>query len=156
MSQDLVEGQAGRVDLRLLVVGGQPLVIAGLHEDRSGEQLWRRLEEGGLEHLDRFLGADLPKGARVGFALDTSELRLVDERDDPILRAPRAELDEGWIEAARRLRGTMTVVVSRLDFDAGTPPGELAQRVEERCGQRQVLGAIVGVVEERPSLPLLF
>lgn len=142
--------------LRMLVVGGLPLLVAGVADDDPGRQLRERLGEAGLEQLDRFLGADLPRGARVGFVLDADELRLVDERDDALLRAPRAGVDDAWLAAARRLKGTMAVVASGLPVDATTPPDELARAVDDHARESDVIGAIVGVVEERPSLPLLF
>jgi hypothetical protein len=147
---------ADAVHLRMLVVGGLPLLVAGVGDQGRGAQLRERLDDAGLVALDRFVGADLPRGARVGFVLDTQELRLVDERDDALLRAPRSGVDAAWLAAARRLKGTMTVVATGLEVDATTPPPELARRIDQLARDGHVIGAIVGVIEERPSLPLLF
>jgi hypothetical protein len=144
------------VRLRFLVVQRLPLVVVGVGPDARGSALIDVLADRGLAVLPGFLGVDLPRGARVGFVLDANELRLVDERDEPILRAPRHGIDAGWAAAARRLKGTMVVVadVGDLDPDAAVP--EVAVTVEQQARAGRVLGAIVGVVEERPRLPLLF
>lgn len=113
------------------------------------------LVDAGLEPLGRFLGADLPKGAKVGFVLDAAELRLVDDRDDTLLRAPRDGIDPGWIEGVRRLRGTMVVAAPRLGLTGDEPAPELARHLDEVAQAGRAIGAVVGVVEERPTLPLL-
>lgn len=144
------------VGVRFLVVGdGLPLLVAALPEEGRGPQLATALVERGLVELPRFLGVDLPRGVRVGFNLTKEQLELVDEQDDTLLRAPREAIDPAWIEAALRLKGTMLVVCRDLDLDPDEPPRELADRLEERARAGAALGAIVGVVEERPTLPLM-
>lgn len=143
------------IHLRQLVAGGLPLLVAGVGERGSGQRLADALTVRGLEPLEAFLGADLPRGARVGFVLDATELRLVDDRDDTLLRAPRAGIDGAWLAAALRLRGTMVVVVRGLHVTADTAPRDLAEAVDVAARAGRTIGAIVGVVEERPTLPLL-
>jgi hypothetical protein len=65
-------------------------------------------------------------------------------------------LDGGWVQAAKRLKGTMLVVLSGGHPDPGLAPRPLADLVDARARDGQALGAIIGVVEERQSLPLLF
>jgi hypothetical protein len=144
------------VRLRFLVARGLPLVVAEVRPVGRGTELTAALAQHGLRVLPGFLGVELPKGAQVGFVLEGSELRLVDERDETLLRAPRGGIDDAWLAAARRLRGTMTVVVDRLDVDGDVDAATMAAAVEARARQGAAIGAIVGVVEQRPSLPLLF
>jgi hypothetical protein len=144
------------VALRSLLAGGLPLLVASLTEHGRAPQLHAALVDAGLEPLPGFIGHDLPRGARVGFQLDPQELRLVDEREDTLLRAPRGGLDSGWVAAAKRLRGTMVVVLSGGHPEPDLAPRALAGTVDERARAGQALGAIVGVVEERPGLPLVF
>ena len=144
------------VALRSLLAGGLPLLVASLTEHGRAPQLHAALVDAGLEQLPSFIGHDLPRGARVGFQLDTRELRLVDEREDTLLRAPREGLDAGWVTAAKRLKGTMVVVLSGGHPEPDLAPRALAGTVDERARAGQALGAIVGVVEDRPSLPLVF
>jgi hypothetical protein len=144
------------VQLRTLLAGDLPLLVANLPETGPGPLLRATLLERGLAGLERFVGVELPRGARVAFVLDRSELRLVDERDDTLLRAPRAGVDAAWSEAAMRLRGTMTVVVSGLSLELDLGLGPLASALDERARAGAAIGAIVGVMEQRPTLPLLF
>ncbi len=144
------------VALRSLRVGGMPLLVASVTEHGRGPLLLTALAEAELRELDAFLGAELPRGAKVGFQLDGRELRLVDEREDALLRATRGGLDTGWIEAALRLKGTMLVVLSGGHPDPELAPRELAATVDARAREGRARGAIVGVLEERTSLPLVF
>lgn len=150
------EAPADGVALRSLRVGGMPLLVASVTEHGRGPLLLTALAEAGLPELDTFLGAELPRGAKVGFQLDGRELRLVDEREDALLRAARAGLDTGWIEAALRLKGTMLVVLSGGHPDPDLRPRDLAATVDGRAQDGHARGAIVGVLEERTSLPLVF
>lgn len=145
------------IALRSLVAGAQPLLVAAAgHAGRAGE-LRTALDAAGLVPLERFLGVTLPKGARVGFVVSGDEVRLVDERDDALLRAPRAGFAEDWLEGATRMKGTMFVVADEgVDLAPETPPAELAQALDVAARGGGLVGAIVGVVEERPTLPLLF
>ena len=144
------------IALRSLLAGGQPLLVAAAgHEGRAGE-LRAALDAAGLSRLESFLGAALPKGARVGFVVAGDEVRLVDERDDALLRASREGFAEEWLEAATRMRGTMFVVADGIELGPDTPPAALARQLHETAQAGGLVGAIVGVVEERPTLPLMF
>jgi len=154
--QGRTEEPGDGVALRSLLAGGLPLLVASLTEHGRAPQLHAALADAGLEPLPGFIGHDLPRGAKVGFQLDTQELRLVDEREDTLLRARRDGLDGDWVAAAKRLRGTMVVVLSGGHPDPELAPRALAATVDERARAGQALGAIVGVAEERPSLPLVF
>jgi hypothetical protein len=144
------------IRLRFLVVARLPLVVVNVRAGGRGETVAQRLVELGVPPIDGFLGVALPKGARVGFVLDAQELRLVDERDDPLLRAPRDGIGADWAAAARRLTGTMVVVADLGGLDPDAPAAEVARVLDEQARQGRALGAIVGVVEERPRLPLVF
>ena len=154
--QGRTEEPGDGVALRSLLAGGLPLLVASLTEHGRAPQLHAALADAGLEPLPGFIGHDLPRGARVGFQLDTQELRLVDEREDTLLRARRDGLDGDWVAAAKRLRGTMVVVLSGGHPEPDLAPRALAATVDERARAGQALGAIVGVAEERFSLPLVF
>jgi hypothetical protein len=144
------------VRLRFVVVQRLPLVVVNVRPDGRGTALRELLAALGLAPLTGFLGVDLPRGARVGFVLDNAELRLVDDRDEAVLRAPRDGIDAGWALAARRLKGTMVVVVDLGDLDPDAAVADVAHAVDQQARAGQALGAIVGVVEERPRLPLVF
>lgn len=144
------------VALRSLLAGGLPLLVASVTAHGRGPQLHAALADAGLTTLPAFIGQELPRGAKVGFQLDRDELRLVDEREDALLRAPRPGLDGDWVQAAKRLKGTMLVVL-RGDHPApDLAPRALAEVVDARARDGLVLGAVIGVAEERPSLPLVF
>jgi hypothetical protein len=144
------------VQVRFLLVRHLPLLVAAVPDEGRGPQLLDALASHGLVTLPRFLGVDLPRGVQVGFLVDGDLLRLVDEREATLLRAPRAGVDPDWLDAARRLKGSMVVVVRDLDLDPDEAPRELAARIDAAARQGRTLGAIVGLVEERPQLPLLF
>jgi hypothetical protein len=148
----LVDG----VQVRFLLVRGLPLLVASVPDEGRGPQLFAALAEHGLVELPAFLGVDLPRGVRVGFVVDGGELRLVDERDTALLRAPREGVDPRWLEAAQRLKGTMAVVLRDAELDPDEAPRDLALRIDGEARRGRTLGAIVGLVEERPQLPLLF
>jgi hypothetical protein len=152
MAGALVDG----VQVRFLLVRGLPLLVASIPEEGRGPELYTALLERGLVELPSFLGVDLPRGVRVGFVVDGEQLRLVDERDDTLLRAPRAGVDPDWLVAAKRLKGSMTVVLRDVELDPDEAPRDLADRIDGQAKQGRTLGAIVGLVEERPQLPLLF
>ena len=143
------------VGVRFLVVRSLPLLVAGLDEHDDGGRLADALVSRGLVEIPRFLGVDLPRGAQLGFSLTATELRLVDEQDDTLMRAPREAVDEAWLEEARRLQGTMFVAVRGLELDPDQTPRELAHDLDAQARQGGVMGGIVGFAEERPTLPLL-
>lgn len=150
-----VTGDDG-VAVRTLVAGGLPLLVAGIGGTGRGPRLHAALRAAGLTDLDRFLGADLPRGAKVGFQVDAQEVRLVDEREDVLLRAPRSGFDPDWGEAAIRLRGTMVVAVQGPIPGPEVTPRRVAEVLDEQAQAGTAIGAIVGVVEQRVGLPLLF
>ncbi len=147
---------ADAVALRSLLVAGMPLLVASVPDVGRGPQLLATLREAGVAELAGFLGRELPRGARVGFQLDRQELRLVDEREEALLRAPRPGVDAEWTQAALRLKGTMLVVLRGGHPDPDLDARQLATTIEERSQSGQAFGAIVGVAEERLSLPMVF
>lgn len=149
-------GSDDGVALRSLRVGPMPLLVASVTAHGRGPLLLAALADADLPELEGFLGAELPRGAKVGFQLDGRELRLVDEREDALLRAPRGGLDAGWVEAAIRLKGTILVVLTGGHPDPELAPKDLAATVDLRARDGAARGAIVGVLEERTSLPLVF
>ncbi len=144
------------VGVRTVTLGALPLLVAAVPAGPDGDRLVTAVADRGLTALPALTGVELPRGAKLGFSVDQQELRLVDEQDATLLRAPRDGLDAGWLEAARRLRGTMAVVARDLEVDADLEVAALVARVDAAAGEGRVLGAIVGVVEERPTLPLFF
>ncbi|MEX1178480.1 MAG: hypothetical protein WEB09_08460, partial [Nitriliruptor sp.] len=97
------------VGVRTVTLGGLPLLAAAVPAEGPGVGLFERVAEAGLVTLPSVSGVELPRGARLGFVVDREELRLVDEQDVTLLRAPRVGLDAAWLDAALRLKGTMTV-----------------------------------------------
>lgn len=142
------------VGVRTVTLGGLPLLVAAVPSDGPGGLLIDHVADRGLVALSGVTGVELPRGARLGFVVDRSELRLVDEQDATLLRAPREGLDAVWLQAALRLKGTMTVVGRDLEVDADLAVAELVGRIDAAAGEGRVLGAIVGLIEERPTLPL--
>lgn len=143
------------VQLRSLLVAGMPLLVASTgRTDPSG--LRDAVGAAGVDPIRAFVGESLPKGAKVGIVVTASELRLVDEQDRTLLTAPRDGLDDAWLDAARRLKGTMFVLVDDLDLSPTHDPATLAQLVHRTATAGRARGAIVGVVEDRPRLPMLF
>jgi hypothetical protein len=145
-----------RVGVRTLTLRGLPLLVAGVPAAGQAARLLDTVTAAGLLPLPRLSGVELPRGAKVGFTVDQTELRLVDESDAALLRAAREGLDPAWLEAARRLRGTMAVVVRDLEVTPAQSPEVLVSEVDAAAADGRAFGAIVGVVEERPTLPLLF
>lgn len=146
----------GGVQVRTLLAGPMPLLVAAVGTDARSAELYEAVATAGLTALPGFLGAELPRGARVGFVVEGPELRLVDEHDNVLLRAPREGLDDAWLGRALAKKGTMFVVTEHLDLSDREPAGQLARRLDEQARSHGVIGAIVGVIEERPKLPLLF
>ncbi|WP_052666958.1 hypothetical protein [Nitriliruptor alkaliphilus] len=142
------------VGVRTVTLGGLPLLVAAVPVGEAGDRLMTTVGERGLVRLPAVTGVDLPRGARVGFTVDQRELRLVDEQDTTLLRAPRGGLDAGWLEAARRLRGTMTVLGRDVELSADLDVATIVARLDAAAVGGHVCGAIVGLVEERPTLPL--
>ena len=146
---------SGGVGVRFLVVRRLPLLVAGIELDEDGRRLADALVSRGLVQIPQLFGVDLPRGAQLGFSLTPTQLRLVDDQDNTLMRAPREAVDEAWLAEARRLQGTMFVAVRELELDPDEAPRELAERLEEQARNGTLMGGIVGFAEERPTLPLL-
>ena len=145
-----------QVHVRFLLARELPLVIAATGSEGRGGEVLTLLLERGLVELPSFFGVDLPRGVRVAFHLGPDELRLLDERETVLLRAPRAAVDPDWQRAAKRLTGTMLVVLRDEELDPDQAPRALAEHTDVVARDGRALGAIVGVAEERQALPLLF
>ncbi len=146
-------GRGQGVQVRTLLVGGMPLLVASSRSE--DEQLRERVVAAGVEPLDAFVGRELPRGARVGFVVDDTELRLVDERDTTLLRAAREGLDSGWFDRARQLKGTMLVLVRARDLAPLHDERSMARLLDDAASDGDAWGAVVGFGEQRPSLPLM-
>lgn len=142
------------VGVRTTVLSGQPLVVVALDHDAHAGVLGRAVESAGLPTIDGFLGQQLVRGARLGFVIDRGELRMVDESDTTVLRAPRTGLDTGWVDASLQRRGTMLVVADGVDLAPLDDPAVLAGHLDEVARSGRARGAIVGVVTPRATLPL--
>lgn len=148
--------------VRFLVVRAMPLAVVDLEPVEAGtpsllaDDLFRRLVDRGLAVLPRFLGQDLPKGARVGFTVTPDELVLEDEDETRMLRVPRGGIDPEWLARALTLRGTMLVVGRDLGIAPDQTGLAVAEAVEAGCAEGRVAGAVVGVAEPRTGLPLVF
>ncbi len=143
------------VQVRTLVVSAMPMLVASLARGDAAYGLVDRLVAAGVEPIQAFVGHALPRGARVGFVSGT-DLRLVDERDSALLRVPQSGVDPQWMDAARKMKGTMLVVLASVDLSLLHEPGELVELIDGYARQGGVLGAVVGFGEQRPSLPLMF
>ncbi len=143
------------VELRSLVVDDRPLLVVGLHDDDEHRRLEIALHERGLQVLPGLVGSTLPRGARVGLVLERQELRLVDSADVLLLRAPREGLDAAWCARAVALRGTLLVVVRDVALGPDVDERSVVLAVDAAARLGGARGGIVGVVEARPTLPLL-
>lgn len=143
------------VGVHTLASGGQPLLVADLVDERVATALEDALVAAGLVRLPGFLGVDLPRGARVGIRLEGREGRLVDERDTTLLRLPRSGLAPDWQRAAVARRGTMLAVARALGVGPDVAPRELGAALETTARDGRLLGAIVGVEDRPPRLPLI-
>ncbi len=146
---------------RFLVVRDQPMLALDIDGDAPAGPvlepgLYRSLLESGLVVIESFYGTDLPRGARLGWVLEGGELRLETEDGQRLLRMDRDGVDDAWLVAARRLKGTMLVAGHGLDLDPDDSPREVADRVDVAARDRRVVGAIVGVGEANDPLPLIF
>lgn len=159
----MATSDAAAAHVRFLVVRDLPMVVVDLEPPDEGDTsrggpdraLFDALVDRGLLVLPRFYGHALPRGARVGLTLDGSELRLEDERGTRLLRAPREAVPAAWLEAARRLRGTMLYVGRDLGVDADQTVREVCDLLESAAPGRRVAGAIIGVAEQPQVLPLI-
>lgn len=145
---------------RFLLVRGMPIVVVDLEPADTDtpsllvDDLFRRLVDAGLAVLPRFLGQELPKGARVGFTVSRDELVLEDDAETRLLRVPRAALEQDWLDRALALRGTVLIAGRELGIDPDQSGLAVAETVEAACADERVAGAVVGVAEPRTGLPL--
>jgi len=102
------------------------------------------------------VGVEFPRGAAVGVLLEGSAVRLVDDRETTLLRLERSGLAQDWLDEAVRLKGTMLTVVSALGVETLDDPSTFGARLETEARDGRVDGAIIGVADRRPRLPLLF
>lgn len=142
------------VAARLLLVQGLPMVVLDLIDGSGNELLFGRLVEHGLVVLPRFYGVDLPRGVRVGFQIDRSELQLVDETADPLLKVARSGVPDDWLEAALRIKGTMLLLGRDLEMDPDDDAKAICDLLDVCAQDGRVAGAIVGVAEQKAGLPL--
>jgi hypothetical protein len=92
----------------------------------------------------------------VGVLLEGEQVRLVDERETTLLRLDRRGLAREWLDTAVRLRGTMLAVVTAVDVAELDDLAALGDRLESEAREGRLDGAIVGVADRRPRLPLIF
>ena len=142
--------------VRTLTLVGMPLLVADLPDVPAGRVVRDALREAGLRPLTGIIGVDFPRGATVGLLLEGAEVRLVDERETTLLRLGRGGLAEGWLEAAIRMKGTMLAVTTALGVERLDDPVSLGAALETEARDGRLDGAIVGVSDRRPRLPLLF
>lgn len=131
---------------------GTPVVV--LEAAGVAEPVRERVRAGGLAEVPSFYDhTPERRPPKVGFALDTAELRLVGEDGEPIVRVPRENVSGDWIARAVARRGTLAYVTPELDLeDEGDR--EVADAVDAAARNGNVIGGIIGVVEERVRLPL--
>ena len=144
------------VGVRSLTLDGMPLLVVDLPEDGVGAAVRDALRDAGLRPLPGVLGVEFPRGGAVGVLLEGDEARLVDARETALLRLGRRGLASGWVDAAVRLRGTMLAVTSGVGVERLDDPATLGARLETEARDGRLDGAIIGVSDRRPRLPLLF
>ena len=142
--------------VRTLTPGGMPLLVADLPDAPEGRAVRDALRGAGLRVLTGIIGVEFPRGAAVGVLLEGEEVRLVDEHETTLLRLGRTGLAPGWLDAALRLRGTMLAVTTSLGVADLEDPVSLGAALETEARDGRVDGAIVGVSDRRPRLPLVF
>lgn len=142
--------------VRTLAPGGMPLLVVELPATGAGGAVRDALRAAGLRVMPGVVGVAFPRGAGVGLLLEGDEVRLVDERETALLRLDRRGLAPEWIEAAVRLRGTMLAVTARLGVGTLDDPASLGAALETEARDGRLEGAIVGVSDRRPRLPLIF
>ena len=142
--------------VRTLAPEGMPLLVADLPDAPDGVAVREALRTAGLRALTGFVGVEFPRGAAVGLLLEGEDVRLVDERETTLLRLDRRGLAPEWLDAAVRMKGTMLAVASGIDVATLEDRASLAARLEAEARDGRLDGAIVGVADRRPRLPLLF
>lgn len=142
--------------VRTLAPGGLPLLVVDLPVTEAGVAVRDALREAGLRGMPGVVGVAFPRGAGVGLLLEGSEVRLVDEHETALLRLDRRGLAPEWIEAAVRLHGTMLAVTDALGVGTLDDPAALGAALETEARDGRLEGAIIGVSDRRPRLPLIF
>ena len=132
------------------------MLVLDLPGSPEGSAIRAALRAAGLRALGGVVGVEFPRGASVGVLLEGQEVRLVDERDTTLLRIERRGLAPEWLEAAVRLHGTMLTVTTGLGIEVLDAAPELAAALEVEGREGRLDGAIIGVSDRRPRLPLLF
>lgn len=148
--------QRATAGVRSLTVAGMPLLVVDLPDDDAGSAVRDALRAAGLRPLAGIIGIEFPKGGAVGVLLEGEEARLVDERETVLLRLGRRGLAHDWLEAAVRMRGTMLAVTCGIGVDRLDDPASLGAQLEVEGRDGRLDGAVVGVSDRRPRLPLLF
>lgn len=161
MGDDVAAGPTGAAagsgaGVRSLTLARMPLLVADLPDDASGAAVREALRGAGLRTLPGVIGVEFPRGAAVGLLLEGAEVRLVDERETALLRLDRRGLAAEWVDAAVRLRGTMLTVTTALGVGDLDDPAALGARLETEARDGRLDGAIIGVSDRRPRLPLVF
>jgi len=110
---------------------------------------------GGLARLHALFGQDFPRGAQLGLTLTRDDLRLEARDGSGLLRVPRPSVDERWLQAAQRLRGSMLVIADGIDLDPDAADLQTCQAIDAAARDARAIGAIVGFAEPRDGLPLL-
>lgn len=151
-----MEGSGAAAGVRTLLLGGMPMLVVDLPDSMQGSAVRSALRSAGLRSLPGVVGVEFPRGAAVGVLLEGSSVRLVDDRETTLLRLERSGLAQDWLDAAVRLKGTMLAIVSELGVEALDEPATFGARLETEARDGRVDGAIVGVADRRPRLPLLF
>ena len=142
--------------VRTLAPGGMPLLVADLPASTAGTAVREALRVAGLRPLAGFVGVEFPMGAAVGLLLEGGEVRLVDDRETTLLRLDRRGLAPEWLDAAVRMKGTMLAVATGIEVEALDDRAALGARLEVEARDGRLDGAIVGVADRRPRLPLVF
>jgi hypothetical protein len=144
------------VGVRTLTLGGMPLLVIDLPGGPTGDVVLEALRVAGLRPLPGVIGVEFPRGAGVGLQLEGDEARLVDERERALLRFVRGGLAAEWVAAALKLRGTMLAVSTGIGVEHLEDPVALGARLETEGRDGRLEGAIIGVSDRRPRLPLVF
>lgn len=144
------------VAVRFLVVADMPMMVIGVGETPGDDALWTTLAMAGLTAVPGFYGVDFPRGAKVGFTVNSDYLRLEDEDSKGLLQVPRASVERAWLSAALRMRGTMLAVGRELDLDPDADDQSTCDELHTSAADERLRGAIVGVAEPRSILPLFF
>lgn len=141
-------------EARFLVVADMPMLAVALGNAPADDALFTTLAMAGLAELSGFYGVTLPQGARVGVTVQAELVRIEAEDSTGLLQVPREAVGTQWLDAARRLRGTMFVVGRRLELDPDASDQATCDELHTAGLDGRIRGAIIGVAEPRTGLPL--